>query len=283
MSRLVGAHCNLQRILSTHLFGIAANNSGTTFLQAAVARCGAVWSLPFEGQRMPGFSGPRSSFGPGVEAPGMIWAAPRRTLEAFADPSAYRWPSIRKAWYFCASAEQRRASVFFTKSPPFLLQVEALSQHFRNAKFLFMVRNPYAVCEGMCRNFRRRFPEDYQRLFQALPQKLARTAATHVVNCMQAQRRNVERWGELGVFFTYETMCAAPERVASEIAALVPALDDLNLRQKLLAKGYHETLTDMNARQLARLEEDEWLAINRVFLAHEELLAWFGYDIAHSA
>lgn len=283
MPRFFGARCDLQRILSSHLFGIAANNSGSTFLHSALARCQAAWSLPLEGQRMPGFSGPRSSYGPGVEAPGMIWAAPAGTLEAFANPAAYDWPRTRKAWYFQACAEHPDATVFVAKSPPFLLQVEALAQHFRNAKFLFMVRNPYAVCEGMCRNFRRRFPADYQRLFQARPQNLADTVATHVANCLQAQRRNLEQWGDRGAYFTYETMCAAPEQVASQVAALVPQLHDLNLRQKLPAKAYHEMLTNMNARQLARLQGEEWRAINRVFVKRESLLGWFGYEIAHGA
>ena len=41
--------------------------------------------------------------------------------------------------------------------PPFLLLVDQLERHFRNAKFLFTVRNPYAVCEGICRNYRSQF------------------------------------------------------------------------------------------------------------------------------
>ena len=50
-------------------------------------------------------------------------------------------------------------------------------------------------------------------------------------------------------------MCAEPEKVASQIQALVPELDDLDLRRRLPVKGrYHEMLTDMNARHIARLD-----------------------------
>ena len=85
---------------------------------------------------------------------------------------------------------------------------------------------------------------------------------------------------ERGVFFTYEEMCAAPERVASRIQALVPELDDLDLRQRLPVKGmYHEMLTDMNARQIARLDAGRIEAFNRVFRAHRDVLDSFGYDL----
>ena len=94
------------------------------------------------------------------------------------------------------------------------------------------------------------------------------------------QRHNVEAYGERGAFFTYEEMCAAPERVAGRIRALVPELDDLNLRRRLRVKGrYDEMLTDMNARQIARLEPWQLTVFNRVFEAHREVLEHFGYGL----
>ena len=75
-------------------------------------------------------------------------------------------------------------------------------------------------------------------------------------------------------------MCAEPERTAQAIRALAPELDDLNLRQRLPVKDeYHEMLTDMNARQIARLSAEEFTAFNRVFREREDVLSWFGYRI----
>ena len=283
-SKFHGHECDLARIVDTHLFVICPNNSGSTFLSAALGTCQAVWRLSAEGQRMLGFRGPRTSFGPGVDEPGMIWAARPAVLDQFASADAYDWPLNRKAWYFQASAACRRASVFMTKAPPFLFQVAALSQHFRNAKFLFAVRNPYAVCEGMCRNFRRRFPVDYKRLFGSCEARLTEATATHVAACMAQQRRNIERWAKRGCFFTYEEMCARPEQVAARIQRLVPALGDLNLRQRLPVKGaYHEMLTDMNARQIERLNAVQVAAINRVFAKARGLVEGFGYAMLEPA
>ena len=108
---------------------------------------------------------------------------------------------------------------------------------------------------------------------------LPEAAARHVATCLEWQRRNVEAYRGRGVLFTYEAMCAQPERVAHEIRALVPELDDLELRRRLAVKGYDEMLTDMNARHLARLDAERFAAFNRVFRRHRDVLDYFGYDL----
>ena len=98
--------------------------------------------------------------------------------------------------------------------------------------------------------------------------------------CLQYQRRNIEAYHKRGVFFNYETMCKEPVRVAQMIGELVAEIDDLELRQRLPVKGrYHETLTDMNARQISRLKPEQLAACNRVFEAHREVLDYFGYEL----
>ena len=274
-TRVSGAGRDLDAVVTTHLFGVCPNNSGSTFLGHALATCRAAWSLVKEGKRMLGYVGPTTyrSPAPGAPKPGLIWGARQHWIDRFADPRNYDWPRNRKAWYFQASAQDPQAPVFVTKSPPFLLLVDQLIQHFRNAKFLFMVRNPYAVCEGICRNYRHQFVAEGRSLEEE--------AAIHVANCLAWQRRNVEAYGDRGVFFAYEVMCAEPERVAQRIRELVPELDDLNLRQRLPVKEstYDEMLTDMNARQIARLDAAQIATFNGVFRQHRDVLDYFGYDL----
>ena len=261
-----GAGRDLGSVVGTHLFAIAPNNSGSTFLKEALATCRRTWNLILEGQFAFGFTGPNTK-----DQGRLLWSCgPWR--DRFADAAAYDWPRNRAAWYFQAFARDPDASVFFTKAPPFLLQVGALRRHFRNARFLFMVRNPYAVCEGIHR----------YRPGQPLPpgKGYFEAAAEHVVNCLAFQRDNLERYGSHGVFFTYEAMCDEPQRVEREIRRLVPALDDLNLRQRLAVKGqYDEMLTNMNERQIARLTPGQVAAVNRVFRPRRDVLRYFGYDL----
>ena len=273
--RVSGAGRDLDATVKTHLFGVCPNNSGSTFLGHALATCRAAWSLPKEGKRMLGYVGPVTyrSPAPGAPKPGLIWGARQYWIDTFADPRNYDWSRSRKAWYFQASAQDPNAPVFVTKAPPFLLLVDQLIEHFSNAKFLFTVRNPYAVCEGICRNYRSQFVAEGRSLEEE--------AAVHVVNCLAWQRRNVEKYRDRGVFFTYEAMCADPERVAEQIRELVPELDDLNLRQRLPVKdgSYDEMLTDMNARQIARLGAAQIATFNRVFRQRRDALDYFGYEL----
>ena len=44
-------------------------------------------------------------------------------------------------------------------------------------------------------------------------------------------------------------------------------------------KEYDEVLTDMNERQIARLDATEIAAFNRVFRAYQDTLGWFGYEL----
>ena len=100
-----------------------------------------------------------------------------------------------------------------------------------------------------------------------------------MANCLAWQRRNVEAYRDRGVFFTYEQMCGDPATVARKVRTLVPALDDLNLRQRIAVKEYDEMLTDMNDRQLANLDPEDVAVFNRVFREHRDTLGWFGYDL----
>ena len=272
MSRVyAGTRHDVEGAVRTHLFGVAPNNSGSTFLKEALATCRATWNLLHEGQHMLGFAGPVGS----QEAP-LIWSAEPDWLAPLTDPGAFDWRRTRRAWYFQAFARTPEASVFYTKAPPFLAYAGELARHFQNPKFLFMVRNPYAVCEGICRNLR--------RSSRARGRDLPADAARHVVNCLDYQRRNVETHGERGVFFTYEAMCDEPEAVEAKIRALVPELDDLRLRQRLLVKGnYHEPLTNMNERQIARLDTARIETFNRVFEKRRDLLEHFGYELMEPA
>ncbi len=268
MTRFYGARQDLASLIRTHLFIICPNNSGSTFLQKILSTSSHTWNLESEGQLTFGFAGPN----PRKNKTGSLWASQQRWIDMYTDAGAYNWPIIREAWYFQAFSRNPQAKIFVTKSPPFLLSVAELQHHFENAKFLFMVRNPYAAVEG---NFRRLGPQPLRSGVDSLE-----AAATHIVNCFRYQQRNIETYRDCGVFFTYEAMCDEPGRIEQYIQTLVPELDDLVLQQKVPVKYiYDEMLRNMNDQQLARISMDDVGRINRVFEHHQELLDYFGYSL----
>ena len=283
-----GAGRDLASMVRTHLFVICNTHSGSTFLRNALATCRLTWNLPYEGRRAVGFVGPdlltpERSGCPWLRPWLLVWAAEPRWVNAITDAAAYDWPRTRKAWYFTAFAKAPRPqgpkpSVFVVKTPSDICILDDLVAHFADAKFLFMVRNPYAVCEGIIRQFRENLGWNFPAPVPGEP--FEATAARHVSVCLEIQRRNLEIHGDRGAFFTYEEMCAAPERVARRIRASVPELDDLNLRQRLRVKTrYHEMLTDMNTRQIARLSPAQVAVLNGVFREYRDAFDAFGYTL----
>lgn len=270
MNRVYGACDDLYSKVTTHLFVICPNHGGSTFLKEALATCRLTWNLRREGQHMFGFAGPSSR----ATRTGLLWASEQRFIDLFTDDSSYDWPNIRRAWYFQAFARDPAATVFVTKSPPFLLNVAGLNRNFVNPRFLFMVRNPYAVVEGIWRRRNKRKRPHFAAT------EILNAAARHAVTCLEYQRRNIDAYPHNGRFFTYEAMCDKPACVEAKIRSLVPDLSDLRLRQRLKVKGtYDEMLTNMNERQIARLDAAQIHAVNRVFLAHRDVLDHFGYPI----
>ena len=293
--RYLGRFHDLQRIVNTHLFVIAPNNSGSSFLSAALAGCQRVWSLPAEARDVAGYVGPKAvaSWRPAASWTGdprvlagtaRIWAGERRWREALADESAYDWAGNLARWHCQASSATAEADVFVAKSPLDILVVDALVRHVPNARFVFSVRNPYALCEGICHVLHTRLRDNRLVRTRDEPRPLESAAARHVAACFALQRANWQTHRQRGALFTYERMCAEPEGVAEQILALAPGLGDLNLRQRLAvgtdrSRRHDEMLKDMNAEQIARLDSAQIAAFNRVFRDHEDTFAYFGYPI----
>lgn len=262
-----GAMYDLNSIVKINLFLICPNNSGSTFLKGIMANSHNTWNLKREGQHMVGFQGVSTS-GIGAE---LLWATDK-WLSYFTDEKAYDWPKTKKAWYFTATALNPNASVFFTKSPPAIVWVEQLKQHFSNSKFIFMVRNPYAVVEGIARRKRDKFPR----------QEIIGMAATHIMKCFELQIENIENHQD-ALFFTYEDMCSAPDKIADQLASFVPDLNDLKMDIAIPVKGnYCESLRDMNEQQINNLSKDDLTEINRVFDRYSQYLDYFGYQRINS-
>lgn len=218
---------------------------------------------------MLGFAGPSTRGSPFA----LVWGGSDRGLMTF-EKGSYDWERTKKAWYFQAEGAND-ARIFHTRSPPFLLIADQLRVHFCGARFLLMVRDPYAALEGIVRRRKKAAAE--------LPiADLTTVAARHLVTCFQRQRVNCTRFTDCSVFFTYEELCDDPRKVAKKIAALVPQLDDLDLTQRLKVKGiYDEPLRNMNEEQIVRLSSNDIAAANAVFENHEELFAEFGYALRH--
>lgn len=263
-----GLQHDLRQLIDTHLFILCPNNSGSTLLKNVFAHSRHTWNLSREGQRTFGFVGPRLH----DQNRQLIWSARAEWAKAYADPQHFDWNVSKQAWYAQATAIDAQASVFVEKSPPFIMIPELLQQAFCNTRFVFMVRNPYAMYEGIIRRRLANPPND--------PEDPRRLAAWHVVNCLARQRFNIEQYSDVSTFFTYEQLCETPHQCADDIRRLVPVFGDLDLTRQVVVKGmYDEPLRNMNEQQLATLQPQDLAIANEVFGRHETLLQFFGYGL----
>lgn len=251
--------------ISRHLIVVPFNNSGSTFLTAALRLpTEAIW-LPAEGQAVPGFCGPR----PADAGLQFVWGHKGSVFEqTLRDRRRYDWPRIRQSWYASARINSASAHVFVEKSPPNIARVDMLAEHFAPARFLFLVRDPYAVGESILR----------QRRELRGTIDLERAAAEHVCTLFRLQKENIRRFGPWSTLIRYEDLCMLPRAAAAQVSELVGAFEDLDFDRAIPVKGrYYESLRDMNEEHIGRLETAQLRTFNAVFEEHEDLFAEFGY------
>ena len=86
---LYGAGRDLEHAVTTHLFGICPNHSGSTFLVRALETCRATWSLPRESRSMRGFRGPVIRKDVEDRRLTRLRACGQSTIRRFTDPAGY--------------------------------------------------------------------------------------------------------------------------------------------------------------------------------------------------
>jgi len=258
-----------QAVPKVLLFILAPNNSGSTLLRKHIEQSFFARFLEQEAQHTKGFIGP-SSRETGLR---LLWAHTEEAVRQFSCPSAYDWQASAKAWFKQSKSNSVKGIVFVTSSPPFLLLMRQLDQHFSDARFLIMARDPYAVVEGIYRR-RKLLPVSEENCYQA--------AAEHIVRCLHYQRRNIDAQLANSVTFTYEDLCDHTNSVKQKIQELVPELIDLNFVRKVSVKGQPAShIENRNTQQISALKPEAFENINNVFGEHQALLESFGYAVRH--
>lgn len=242
-----------------HLFIMSPNNSGSSLVSAALGDCKHAITLPGEGHYIAGFAGPN----PNRDNSHFVWSQ-FNTINKLRNPKAYDWQTIRNLWSGAATPQSDDASIFVEKSPCNIARMAMLAEEFDDAKFLFLIRNPYAMFESVVRA--RRDLADIEKL-----------AAQHVLWCFQQQALNLEQCQSPHALIRYEDVCDAPARTAQIIRHFAPEFNDLDFKPPRWVKGQQSALENRNTSQIARLSPQERAVADKHFKPHASLFARFGY------
>jgi len=176
---------------------------------------------------------------------------------------ALPWPEIKAAWETHWDASK---PVLLEKSPPNLVRAQAIAEHFSPAKFIIMVRNPYAHAEGLMR--RNGWP--------------VKRAANFAAMCLRRQWHNAQTL-ENTLVLTYEALVADPASACEQVVTLVPELHDIDYDANFEVHSVDGTLnrpiTDLNAKKIAALDKDTLTELNRYFKSHRETLENWHYEL----
>ena len=135
-----------RQIIAVHdwVFIVGCNNSGTTLLQKVLQRSGQVSTMRYEGQR-------HSTMFPRAYKFGYdrVWSEYAQELVLPPSDPHQIMPRLIHDWY--TSLPQPVHTMIVEKTPANVLRMEFIDRQFPKAYFIGLVRNGYAVSEGIKR------------------------------------------------------------------------------------------------------------------------------------
>jgi Sulfotransferase family len=227
------------------LFILGLNNSGTTLLVDLLKTHPAMRLLPNEGHYLTGALPLPRTYG-----------VPRnfsRRLDVFHwteqdDPA----PALR-AKYDWAHCYPQRPGILLEKSPPNSLRSRWLQHNFRPARFVAIIRHPYAVCEGI----RRREGHSIEE------------AALHWACSTECLLDDIEHLQRC-LCFRYEDLCAQPAEHLLKLEAFLGLDHPIDRAVLQTPRRIHnidstpQLIRNLNERSLAQLSADDLFCIDRI-------------------
>lgn len=261
VSNLVGPEASPQK----WVFVIGCYNSGTTLLSTILSKHPEIASLPTEGAFLTdGMKTPESC--------GWVrmWHKCLDQIEQDENTAADLATRIKRQWGFWYDGSK---PIFLEKSISNAARIKFLEKHFQPAYFIYIVRNGYAVAEGIRRK------SDLKKW------------ATPVSGDKYPLELCAEQWLESDQYVSsnatdfkhfmtvkYEDLAENTDQVVAEVCQFIGIASEplLDIGQQTLdVTGYSSTVKNMNASSLKRLNAEDVQTIQRV--AGERLTAW-GYD-----
>jgi hypothetical protein len=219
-------------------FVVGCCNSGTSLLHELLARHPDIGSLPAEGQfltdQLPV---------PTYDGLGRAWAldAARYRLTD-ADGSSIDVAKLKRQWGACFNDVSR--PVLIEKSPPNAARTRWLQARFMPAVFIGIVRNGYAVAEGISR-------------------RAGRSVSEGARQWARSNEIMLDDWASLDrkILVRYEDVVTDPELVLTRVFRLLSIdrdrYDSSSLRGSIPVHERSEPLIDMNNESVASLSDQD--------------------------
>lgn len=240
------------------LFVVGCYNSGTELMMNLLGAHRLIASLPVEGQFL------TKQFRPDYEldVPRM-WVLKE---SEFRLTEADRGPDVRKLKREWLMRLDRTRPVFLEKSPPNAARTRWLQAHFENAHFLCVVRNGYAVAEGIRRKAEpRHLPAGWP--LELCARQWSRSNEVLLEDAAHLKRVHWVR---------YEDFVRDPQGEVRRILEFLGLEGGIDLERSWAVHEREEPIRDLNGASIGRLSGEEKALVTR---EAEPMLRHFGYEI----
>ncbi len=257
--------------MKTYLFVLCPPLSGSTLLWKLLQTSPAIAALPGEGQTL-------------EEVKGLMRKGVWNPQQEFP------WTRIKECWEHFWDINK---PVFLEKSPPNLLRAFEIEKVFSPASFLVMIRNPYALCEGIRRYIEKSEKRGNEQKETVLVKALTgnpeavldgdeiEIATKFWVKCAKYQKENTKHL-KRAIHFTYEEFADNPSHIKKRILDFVPELKSLDIDKKFNVHSVEgrsaRPISNFNSKKIALLSAKDIRRINTILKESKDLMDFFGYE-----
>ena len=229
------------------VFILGCYNSGTTLLQRLMMDHPEISGMPAEGVaftdvlvRPEEYGWPRA------------WFKCKTTIESDSDYSDKGARRLKKQWSWVL--EKPRSPLVVEKSIVNVVHADFLNSYFDNPKFVHLIRNGYAVSEGIRR---KALPGKWRNkeIDGNYPIELCAQQWVETLNCVEQLKS--KRLDILEV--TYEDLTRDPDKTLSRICGHLGIEDPASAvaNQKWLVHGARKSIHNMNADSVSRMSDSD--------------------------
>ena len=164
------------------------------------------------------------------------------------------------------------ALIRLQKTPNDTYRIPMMQPYF-NAKWIIMVRNPYAWLESTIEKFLKR---------NVNPSDQAEEIATHIIRTYEIQKENQAFLGDKAYTMTFEDFVANEDKHTEGLKLWMPELSDLTFKGECRVKDKTVYgLTNNNAERIALLRTIPGALdkFNTLFKPHEAVINSWGYEL----
>ena len=242
------------------LFLVGCYNSGTTLLAELLSRHQQISGLPTEGH----FISDQFIKDYEVGLPRM-WAGREELFRLTEDDQGPDVERVKKEWGMRLDLSK---PVLMEKSPPNTVRTRWLNKHFTPAYFVVIVRNGYAVAEGINRK------ANPMHLKESWPIEQCALQWRRSIEVLDADSQHLDNY----LMVTYEELVKNPDIILQKITDFV-GLDRMGALDTATDFSIHEMkegIRNMNDESIERLTTGQIVKINKVI---EPFLRRYGYEI----